>query len=162
VREQWVQPLVDRNQGQGETMFGQVMDFMSGTGALDTSRIVHGILSSNVVEKATKNAGKYASTAIGGMLGSFPIVGSMLGSVAEIITDVTTETLSDAAKLELEAQMWTSDVTANLENILAIVDIRKCMKEMPAIQYALRTKDFGTLTNAMRFLGESDTTMTSQ
>ena len=135
VRDKWVDALPQGASDEKKGMFGDVAEFLSGTGVLDMSRLKHAILTSDVVENAVENSGKYATMAVQGLLGSFGPLGSALGAVAGIVTDVTMNTLAEASKLELEAQMWSDDFTSNMENFLSIVNPVQCLRDMPAVHY---------------------------
>ena len=143
VKERWFEQNLTRTKQKEDSLIDNLVDFAQGTGALDPARIKHAILTSPVIEKATANAGKYASDIVSGFLGSIPFGGGF-GAIAGIVVDMTTETLSEAAKIELEAQMWSDDFKNNFENFIAIVNPLECIRQMPEVKYRMKTITEGT------------------
>jgi hypothetical protein len=140
VKERWLEgpsksPNSDDAVGAGLT--DSFWDFAKYTGAFDPSRIFHAIIQSDVVTAVTRDAGKHAGTLISKSLQGFPIVGGVVAGITSVLVDMTTTTLTDAMKLELEARMWSDDLVANLEMLMKIVNPMECIREMPAYKYHL-------------------------
>lgn len=124
-------------------IFERMWDFGKGTGVLDSRRLFSALIDSNVIKDITQNAGKHTGTLVGGLLSGFPVIGPGVAAISSIIVDVTTETLTEATKMELEAQIWSDDIVNNVENMLALINPMECVRNMPAVEYSIQKRRDG-------------------
>jgi hypothetical protein len=103
--------------------YESITGFVSGIGALDGSRL------SQALTKATGHAGKL----IGGTLKGIPVVGGFLGSVTEVCIDVASDMTLDAAKMQLKADVFRTDIMETLKSLFEILDFRTCASQIPGL-----------------------------
>jgi hypothetical protein len=140
VKEKWVEGPNEVT-ADASVNIGDFWSFVKGIGLLDKSRVFSAIINSDVVSKASKGAGKHAGTLVSSVLSCIPLVGNIAGGITTVLLDITTETLTDAMKIELEAQMWSDDIGTNIDMLVTIINPMKCIGEMPAYQLYIKRNE---------------------